>query len=181
MPQNILDRDARVYKRRARRGKPLGRVDKQRRPPTCPDPWAVAHNVPMGDGRTREDWAGYLRRMTSRPDWSVARLARESNIHRGTIFKWMKGQGGVNVSSVTAIAQALGDDPAIALRAAGRVDTDAAVDEEIELVRTDPNLDPEMKVRIVTLIVERRERERSAAIAETQQLIELMKRMREAG
>lgn len=135
----------------------------------------------MGDDQVREDWAGYLRRMTSRPGWSVARLARESSIHRGTIFKWISGKGGVNVSSVTAIAEALGDDAANALRAAGRVDTGEAVDEEIELVRSDPNLDPETKVRIVTLIVERREADRRASIAETQRLIELFRRRDEAG
>jgi transcriptional regulator with XRE-family HTH domain len=135
----------------------------------------------MGDGQAREDWAGYLRRMTSRPGWSVARLARESNIHRGTIFKWISGKGGVNVSSVTAIAQALGDDPANALRAAGAVAPEVdRTDEEIELVRTDPRLDPEMKIRIVDMIIDRREREREAALAETRRLIELM-RGREVG
>lgn len=180
MPQNILDRDAREYKRRKRRGKPLGRVDKKLRPPTHDNPWTVAHNVPMGDGRTGEDWAGYLRRMTGRQGWSVARLARESNIHRGTIFKWISGKGGVNVSSVTAIAEALGDDPANALRAAGRVDAGEAADQEIELVRSDPDLEPEMKILIVNLIVERRARDRDAALAETQRLIDLMKR-RETG
>lgn len=178
MPQTVLERDSREYKRRKRRGKPLGRVDKTLRPPTCIDPHSVAQTVSMGDGQAREDWAGYLRRMTSRPGWSVARLARESSIHRGTIFKWISGKGGVNVSSVTAIAQALGDDPAIALRAAGRVDADEAVDEEIELVRSDPDLDPETKIRIVTLIVERRERERAAAIAETQRIIDFAKQQR---
>ncbi|MEU5938663.1 helix-turn-helix transcriptional regulator [Micromonospora sp. NPDC047548] len=73
----------------------------------------------MGDASSpAEDWAGYLRRMTSRPGWSVARLAREAGIHRGTIFGWIKGEG-VTVASVKAIAKALGDDEAHALAAAG--------------------------------------------------------------
>ncbi|MEW2383342.1 hypothetical protein AB0873_14805 [Micromonospora sp. NPDC047707] len=62
--------------------------------------------------------------MTSRPGWSVARLARESKIHRGTIFGWMKGEG-VTVASVKAIAKALGDDEAHALAAAGGAATHA--------------------------------------------------------
>lgn len=90
----------------------------------------------MGDGRsTNEDWGSYLRRMTSRPGWSVARLARESNIHRGTIFKWIAGKGGVTVASVRAIANALGDDPANALRAAGNVTGDASgLDPDVQII-----------------------------------------------
>ncbi|MGX4657063.1 helix-turn-helix domain-containing protein [Micromonospora sp. SCSIO 07396] len=73
----------------------------------------------MSDGQEiRESWAEYLRRMTDRPGWSVAKLARESNIHRGTIFKWMSGKGGANMASVQAIATALGDEVGTALRAA---------------------------------------------------------------
>jgi transcriptional regulator with XRE-family HTH domain len=77
----------------------------------------------MSDG-ARETWAEYLRRMTGQPGWSVARLARESGIHRATIFRWIKGEGGANVASVRAIANALGDDPANALRAAGNIGGD---------------------------------------------------------
>lgn len=185
MAQRILERDARLIRSRTRRQKPLGRVDKKLRPPTHEEPFSVAYGGHMGDGQNREDWAGYLRRMTSRPGWSVARLSRESGIHRGTIFKWMsnKGTAGVNVNSVKAVAAAFGDDPANALRAAGSVEVakDAERDEEIELVRTDPRLSPEMKIRIVTLIVERRERERQAALAETRRLIDLMSPSEEDG
>ena len=56
--------------------------------------------------------------MTSRPGWSVARLARESGIHRATIFEWMKGSSdSVTIGSVRAIAAALDDDLENALRA----------------------------------------------------------------
>lgn len=79
----------------------------------------------MSDARrSREDWPAYLRRMTSRPGWSVARLARESGINRATIFGWIKGDG-VTVASVNLIAKALGDDPAHALAAAGGAPTHA--------------------------------------------------------
>ncbi len=99
------------------------------------DPFATAYRSPVGDGYRRESWAEYLRRMTERPGWSVARLARDSHIHRATIFKWMAGKGGANVASVRAIAEALGDDPANALRAAGNID---AAPEE--------TMDPDLKL-----------------------------------
>jgi transcriptional regulator with XRE-family HTH domain len=133
----------------------------------------------MGDGRSDvEGWGAYLRRMTKRPGWSVARLAREAQIHRATIFKYINGEKtGVTVATVTAIAKALGDDPANALRAAGTVAPDVEpVDEELELVRDDPGLTPEMKVRIVNLIMERRERSRAAELEETRRVIDLFKR-----
>lgn len=111
-------------------------VVKERHPSTNRDPDATAYRMPMGDGHEiRESWADYLRRMTSRPGWSVARLARESGIHRATIFKWIAGKGGANMASVESIAKALGDDPSNALRAAG----DMVVDRE-------EGLDPDLKV-----------------------------------
>ncbi|WP_157779110.1 helix-turn-helix domain-containing protein [Micromonospora sp. WMMA2032] len=48
-------------------------------------------------------------------------------------------------------------------------------DEEIELVRTDPKLTPEMRERIITLILERREREKAAAIEDTRRMIDLFR------
>lgn len=151
------------------------RVANERRPPGRKCRWQGAYRPRMSDGPSgTETWGSYLRRMTSRPGWSVARLAREASIHRGTIFKWMKGETGVTVASVRAVAQALGDDPANALRAAGSVSGQVdETDEEVELVRTDPNLSADMKLRITRMILERRERERLAALEETRRLIEL--------
>ncbi|WP_320069640.1 helix-turn-helix transcriptional regulator [Micromonospora sp. RTGN7] len=84
----------------------------------------------MGDGRElRESWSEYLRRMTDRPGWSVAKLARESKIHRATIFKWISGKGGANMASVQAIAEALGDDTGNALRAASN---SGAIEEDFD-------------------------------------------------
>ena len=111
------------------------RVAKVRPEANHQDPFAEPYRMPMGDGDTRETWADYLRRMTSRPGWSVARLARDSGIHRATIFKWIAGKGGANVASVRAIADALGDDPANALRAAGNMEG-----------ATNEGLDPDLKV-----------------------------------
>ncbi|MFV2094867.1 helix-turn-helix domain-containing protein [Micromonospora sp. LOL_014] len=91
----------------------------------------------MSDGREiRESWAQYLRRMTERPGWSVAKLARESGVHRATIFKWMSGKAGANMASVQAIAEALGDDVSTALRAAshsGLVSEDE-FDEDVRII-----------------------------------------------
>ncbi|MEV7268442.1 helix-turn-helix transcriptional regulator [Micromonospora aurantiaca] len=111
----------------------------------------------MGDGDKRESWADYLRRMTDRPGWSVARLARDSGIHRATIFKWMAGKGGANVASVRAIAEALGDDPANALRAAGNMpgaETEA-MDPDVQIILrrlTDPTVSDAEKDAIRTAL-----------------------------
>ena len=111
------------------------RVVKVRRPPTFRDAFVHAYRTVMGDGQqTRETWAEYLRRKTDQPGWSVARLARESNIHRATIFKWMSGKGGTTVTSVQAIAAALGDVDGEAMRAASG---SGIVEDE---------LDPDLKV-----------------------------------
>ncbi len=54
--------------------------------------------------------------------------------------------------------------------------TAAPVDEEIELVRTDKKLTPEMRDRIIALILERRERDKVAAIEDTRRMIDLFRR-----
>lgn len=119
-----------------------------------------------------ESWAEYLRRMTKRPGWSVARLARDSGIHRGTIFGWIKGDSGVNVDSVRRIAAALGDDPANALRAAGGHADPSAQDEEVALIMAAP-VDNELKQRMLAKLNERRERDREQRIADFRAMIDL--------
>lgn len=121
-----------------------------------------------------EDWAGYLRRMTKRPGWSVARLAREAQVNRATIFRWLKGDGGVNVDSVRRVAQALGDDPDNALRAAGNSGqvVTPAQDEEVALIMAAP-VDDELRQRMLAKLYERRERDREQRIADFQAMIDL--------
>jgi transcriptional regulator with XRE-family HTH domain len=71
------------------------------------------------DATGQSTWARYLGAATRRPGWSVARLARESGVHRSTIFRWLNGEvTGATVTSVLRIAGAVGDDPDEALRAA---------------------------------------------------------------
>lgn len=123
-----------------------------------------------------ENWASYLRRMTRRPGWSVAQLARESGIHRATIFKWISGEPGVTVDSVRRIALALGDDPDTAFRAAGNTGAPAAAeDEELALIDRAP-VDDDLKAVMRQKLLERRERERQQRIADLQTMIDLAKR-----
>jgi transcriptional regulator with XRE-family HTH domain len=98
-------------------------VGQRRRPGWYPGRPEVAYRTGMGDGEDAPTrWAAYLKQQTSRPGWSVARLAREAGFHRSTVFGWIAGDDNVNVGSVLAIANALGDDPANALLAAGDVE-----------------------------------------------------------
>lgn len=123
-----------------------------------------------------ENWASYLRRMTKQPGWSVARLARESGIHRATIFKWISGEPGATVDSVRRIAQALGDDPENAFRAARGAGAPVAVDdEELALIDRAP-VDDALKAVMRQKLLERRERERQQRIADFQTMIDLAKR-----
>lgn len=107
------------------------------------------------------EWARYLKRMTSRPGWSVARLARESGIHRATIFDWMKGNGdSVTIGSVRAVAAALDDDLENALLAvASLVPSPRGRDEEIELILSAP-VSREVQRRMIGQLLELREHDR---------------------
>lgn len=81
-------------------------------------------------------WAAFLREITGRRDWSVARLARESGMHRSTIFRWMNGEvRSVTVETVKTIARAAGVDEAVALRAAGNLVETPLPDEDEESIR----------------------------------------------
>lgn len=89
-------------------------------------------HVSNADDVPTTEWARYLRDATSRDDWSVARLARESRIDRTTIFRWIKGgSDNITIASVRRIADAIGDDLDDALRAAsGLPPKDSAYEED---------------------------------------------------
>jgi transcriptional regulator with XRE-family HTH domain len=112
-------------------------------------------------GEAPNDWGAYLKRMTARPGWSVARLARESGIHRATIFDWIKGGGeSVTIASVRAIARALDDDLESALRAVANLESaPGSPDEEMELILSAP-VSAEMQKQMITQILELREQDR---------------------
>lgn len=103
---------------------------------------ATPYRVHMSDpvNSERSPWAVYLDEVTHRSGWSVARLARESGIHRSTIFRWLSGdRTGTTIDSVRKIAEAAGDDPDVVMRAAASVLPTARPDdpdaEAITLVR----------------------------------------------
>lgn len=135
-------------------------------------------------GPERDNWATYARTARENAGLSKMALARRLGIDRATIHRWETGQTRPDDAlTVQAWAAVFGIDLDDALVAAGLrpgelPDVPEVVDPEIELVRTDPELDPEMKIRIVTLIMDRRAREREASLAETQQLIRIMKQRR---
>lgn len=109
------------------------------------------------------EWGRYLRRMCDRPEWSVAKLARESGIARQTIFDWMKAPDGgdsVTVGSVRRVADALGDDIVDALAAAAGV-PDREADEEISPI-LQSDLDPQAKAELVEYLRGLREAQRHA-------------------
>lgn len=158
------------------------------RPAVTPRTPLYSVRVRNTDPAPRGEWGTYVRTARERRGLGQAALARLLGVDRATIYRWeSKQQRPENVETVVSVAQVLALDVDEALGAAGlRVPADVVpaepYDEELELVRTDPNLDPEDKVRIVDLIIERRERERSSSLADTRRLIELMRqRRREAG
>lgn len=115
-----------------------------------------------------------------------AELGRRLGVDRGTVHRWETGQTRPDDATVVQTFAALfGLDLDEALSAAGlrpgeRPDAPTPLDAELELVRNDPGLTPDVKVSIVNLIMDRRARERATAIAETRRLIELMRRRDEA-
>lgn len=166
-----------VTQAKRRRQATHGSDAKRRRPSLYRCSSDTAYRTHMSDASpSGEDWPAYLRRMTKRPGWSVAKLSRDSGIHRGTIFGWIKGDGGVTVDSVQRVAQALGDDPSNALRAAGNVGSPAAVeDEEMAVIDRAP-VDDALKEKMRRKVFERRERERLARLADLQDMIDLARR-----
>lgn len=95
----------------------------------------ASYGVRVSNGQDESDteWARYLKEVTTRPDWSVARLAREAGLDRGTIFRWIKGGGDrVTVDSVRRISEATGDNLDTALRAAGGLPIDDDTDDDTD-------------------------------------------------
>jgi transcriptional regulator with XRE-family HTH domain len=103
----------------------------------------------------RSTWATWLTQMTSRQGWSVARLARESGIHRSTIFRWIKGDGGLTLQSVESIARALDVPMRTAVLAAGNMvdggSEEPEADEEIRLILAAPVDEPTRKLMLQRL------------------------------
>ena len=132
-------------------------VARRRRTKDCRNRWFSPTVLYMVDGP--DAWSAYLRRMVDRQGWSVARLARESGLHRTTIFGWLKdGSSSVTIASVHAVADALGDSRTNALAAAGNVR-----DEELEVIQGMPWSDAR-KARAVERLNVLREEEKARRI-----------------
>lgn len=130
----------------------------------------------------RGTWATYSTAARTAAGLSKAEAARQLGVDRGTVHRWETGQNRPeNAEVVQAFARVYGLDVDEVLVAAGLRPGEAPVeptreaDEEIELVATDERLSPQMKMRIINLILERRDRERERAIEETRRLIELFR------
>lgn len=132
----------------------------------------------------RGTWATFAKAARTGARMTQSELARRLNVERTTIWRWETGkQKPENADVVAAFAVVLGIDTDEALAAAGLrpgqpapAEPTREVDEEIELVRTDPKLTEDMKRRVIALILERRERDKAAALEETRRLIDLFRR-----
>lgn len=109
-------------------------------------------------------WADFLRQEMKRLDWSRNRLATEAHIHRSSIFRWLRGdRRNLTMSSVRLVADALGVDMATALRAAGQLADEAAVDEddyEIRMIK-ESGLRTPVREHLIAEVLARRERDRT--------------------
>lgn len=130
-------------------------VDHKRRLQSFQHSYTGPTVIAMVDGG--DAWSAYLRRMTQRPGWSVARLARESGLHRSSIFNWIKhGAQAITIQAVYMIADALGEDRETALRAAGNIPPGR--DPEVDLILA-ANRTDEQKAEMINRLIRRREEE----------------------
>lgn len=110
-----------------------------------------------------DPWTDFLKGITTRPDWSVARLADASGIHRATIYRWLKGDiKNVTVESVRMIAKGGEVSLAAALHAARAhtmsdpVDTADEDDFEVRRIR-ESNLTAKQKRDLLAHLARRRQ------------------------
>lgn len=145
-------------------------------------PYGVHMRNTSGPGRGT--WATYVQAAREHARLTKTELARRIGKDRATIGRWEDGKNRPEDADLVArFADVLGLDREEALAAAGLrpgIEPPAVptveVDEEVHLVRTDPNLDEPMKERIIALILERREQDRQRRMEETRQMIDLMRR-----
>jgi transcriptional regulator with XRE-family HTH domain len=89
---------------------------------------------------------------------NASQLARLSGLHRATISEWLnRGAGAITIQSVYLVADALGEDRADALRAAGNLPIERDV--EVDLILASDRSDARKAAMIERLML-RREEER---------------------
>lgn len=121
-------------------------------------------------------WIALLREITTRPGWSVRRLAEKSGLNRATIYRWLRGDSAnVSMASVRLIAEAGDIDVARALRAAGAAG-DLQQDDDWEIATVvSSGLPPALIELYVRRILERRKVEEAARRVEVAREIELLR------
>lgn len=86
-------------------------------------------DAPIGRHPEGMEWARYVRRATQQPGLNVSRLAHRAGVGRTSVQRWMRNDGTrVTIEKARAIAEAIGDDPASALQAAGALIVSGAED-----------------------------------------------------
>lgn len=128
-------------------------------------PYYAACMVANYDGAM---WANYVDGLRNRPGWSVARLSRETGLSTSTLWDYIGNKTGkaVTIPTVMAIAEAAGDDPIVAFRAAAGLAGESPEDIEISVV-LGSDLDTDAKQELISDIVRRRERDRQARMEDT--------------
>lgn len=128
----------------------------------------------MGDDYEGTGWAKYVRQVSKRPGWSVARLSRETRFSKSTFFDWMSpdSRKAVTIPYIVAVAKAVGDDPVNAFKAAAGLTTDEPQDEEISMVLS-AEIPDKAKDEIIAGILEQREIDRRRRLEDTQRIIRI--------
>lgn len=128
----------------------------------------------MSDSLLENAWGDFLKRITSRDGWSVARLAREAGRHPSTIWDWMAGGTGekVTVESINAIATATGEHPLDVFRAAAGLVAEEPEDEAIGLV-LQSDIDDVEKERMIRKIMARKYEDSERRMQDTVEMIRL--------
>lgn len=168
---------------RCRHGWVLRKGNATRSQPSGPGRTAYGVHMRNTPGPRRGTWAAYILTARERAGLTKSELARRIQKDRATVGRWEDGKNRPEDANLVArVAQELGLDLDEALAAAGlRPGVTAPenptmdVDEEIELVRSDRRLDPDMKRRIIALILKRRDQDRQRRMEETRQMIDLMR------
>lgn len=106
-------------------------------------------------------WGAYVEALSQRRGWNTTKLAKESGIARATLYKWRTGKGGVTVDLVVRLAQTAGDDPEIALRAAGGRLVNEAEDPQLADIYAS-DLSEAEKQELVEYVLEERRRNEDA-------------------
>lgn len=112
---------------------------------------------------------------------SGSKAAQAAGIDRATWSSAEKGERATQPHNWAGIERALAWKPGSikAILDGGEptpADAIGDVDEELHLVRTDPQLTDDMRQRIIALILERRERDKAAALEDTRRMIDLFRR-----